>query len=88
MANLSNAYNLMYNTLDDYLYIENKKFISDYQGRCYVNMANLDYSKPLSPKMFQEYFSVGFETYYSNPDLLKGKDKNLFEYIERMMTSD
>lgn len=85
---LSNAYNLMYNTLDDYLYIENKKFISDYQGRCYVNMANLDYSKPLSPKMFQEYFSVGFETYYFNPDLLKGKDKNLFEYIERMMRSE
>ncbi|MGN0598875.1 MAG: phage minor capsid protein [Oscillospiraceae bacterium] len=85
---LSDAYNLKYNILDDFLYIENKKFISDYQGRCYVNMEKLDYSKPLSPKIFKEYFSVGFETYYSNPDLLKTNDKELFEYIERMLTSE
>lgn len=69
-------------------WISNSKFISEYQGRLYIEQDTFDYNQPLTPNMFQEYFSVAFDTYFTNPELLKNKDKRLFDYLERLMNSE
>lgn len=58
------------------------KFVNQYQGRVYVDIFSVDYSEPIDLCFFQEYISVGFETYFSNPELLKEKDIKLFNYLE------
>ena len=52
------------------------------QGRAYVDFDSLDLSKPLSPKVFQEYISEGFDAFFTNPDALKKKDPDLYNYLE------
>lgn len=90
---LSNGYVLSYFEADvgrkkqDIYYIDNPKFVDPYQGRCYIDMDTFDYSKPLSPKVMQEYFSVGFDKYFNDPNLLKNKDLQLYNYIERLMNN-
>ena len=62
--------------------MDSPKFINHYQGRIYFDVSQADYNEPIEPKYFKEYISVGFETYFSNPELLKSKDMKLFEYLE------
>ena len=59
------------------------KFVEPYQGRVYADIFSVDYSEPIDLHSFQEYISVGFETYFLNPELLKAKDIKLFNYLER-----
>lgn len=68
-----------------FYWIENPKFIDKYQGRVYVGDEGFDYKKPINPTQLQEYFSVAFDAYFNNPELLKSKDKKLFDYLERMI---
>lgn len=88
---LSNGYSLLFieanvrETKIPVYYIENNKFVDKYQGRCYINMDVLDFSKPIPHDALQEYFSVGFNTYFSDPNLLKNNDPKLYGYIERLM---
>lgn len=68
-------------------WISNPKFINDYQGRIYVDDDGFDYTAPIKPEQLKEYISVAFDAYFNNPELLKGKDKRLFDYLERMMNN-
>lgn len=68
-----------------FYWIENPKFIDKYQGRVYVGDEGFDYKNPIKPSQLQEYFSVAFDAYFNNPELLKSKDKKLFDYLERMI---
>lgn len=68
-------------------WISNPKFINDYQGRIYVDDDGFDYTAPIKPEQLKEYISVAFDAYFNNPELLKSKDKRLFDYLERMMNN-
>lgn len=61
------------------------KFVDPYQGRVYADIFSIDYSDPIDLRSFQEYISVGFKTYFSNPELLKEKDAKLFYFLEDRM---
>lgn len=68
---------------DEYVYILNSpKFITPYQGRIYANISEIDWSQPINAKLLKEYISVGFDTFFTNPELLKEKDIRLFEFLE------
>lgn len=77
-----------------YIY-SSEKFVNEYQGRLYfdTNLFNTQqaYSigsdEPLNPLLFQEYFSVGYETYFFDKELLKSKDIKLFNLIEGMIAN-
>ena len=58
------------------------KFISDYQGRIYADISNVDWSAPIELQLFREYISVAFNAYFYNPELLKSKDPRLYQYLE------
>lgn len=66
-------------------WVSNPKFISEYQGRVYIDIDNFSCSDALDPKCFQEYISVGFDAFFKNPELLKEKDVKLYNYLERMI---
>lgn len=63
--------------------IENKKFVSEYQGRTYIEVG-LFLDDKLNPFALGEYFSEGYKTYIINPELLKKKDPQLYNYIKEM----
>lgn len=72
--------------IDDYIFfVRNKKFLSKYQGRCYIKMSDFDFNAPIDPKCMQEYISVAFEEYFENPKNLEKHDIKLYKYIERML---
>ena len=67
-----------------YLSLSSEKFIRKYQGRTYINVTkkykNLKKGERLKIGAFdyrklEEYVSVGYETFVSNPQLLYDKDK-------------
>lgn len=69
-------------------YLENKKFISIYQGRIYDhpvyglftpegNAINID--------LMLEYFSEGYREYYINPDNLQQHDPELYNFIKGLL---
>jgi len=66
-------------------FAKSDKFISPYQGRCYIDMSTFNWGENLSPKYLLDYISVGYETYFNDPTLLREKDPKLFDYIERKM---
>ncbi len=69
-------------------FLKSDKLMNEYQGRIYADFIDIDYSASIPLKSFQEYFSVGFDTYFKNPNLLKNKDPELFKYIERMLKNE
>ena len=87
---LSNGYileNEYVSEIDDYIFfVRNKKFLSNYQGRCYIKMSDFDFNAPIDPKCMQEYISVAFEEYFENPKNLQKHDIKLYKYIERMLS--
>ena len=73
--------------IDDFIFfVRNKKFLSKYQGRCYIKMSDFDFNPPIDPKCMQEYISVAFEEYFNDPENLKKHDMKLYKYIERMLS--
>lgn len=70
------------------IFLKSDKLMNEYQGRIYVDFIDIDYSDSIPLESFQEYFSVGFDTYFKNPNLLKNKDPELFKYIERMLKNE
>jgi len=75
-----------------YLSLSSEKFIRKYQGRTYINVTkkynnlkkgehlkveSIDYTK------LEEYVSVGYETFVSNPQLLYDKDKELYDFFKK-----
>ncbi len=74
---------------NDYVYfLKSDKLMDGYQGRVYVDLIDIDYTTQIPLKSFQEYFSVGFDTYFKNPDLIKAKDPELFEYIKELLANE
>lgn len=69
--------------------IENKKFISKYQGRIYDNdmygNSRIDYKNgKINIKSLGEYFSEGYREYFQNPENLKEKDIKLYNFIKEL----
>jgi len=60
-----------------------EKFVDPYQGRIYADVSDVDWSAPIDKKCFREYISVGFDTFFSNPELLMSKDMKLYEFLRR-----
>lgn len=68
-----------------YEYVENEKFVSRYQGMLYEQDNNGYKSRKrdgyINLECLGEYFSEGYREYFINPENLKRKDPELFEYI-------
>ena len=71
-----------------FFYIKNDKFVTQYQGRLYIeNLINdIDWGAELNadPNIMKEYFAEGFKYYIMNPDTLKEKDFDLYNFIKEM----
>ena len=67
----------------EYIYINSSRFIRKYQGRTYITKEEFikDRSLLKFDKM-EEYVSVGYETFVSNPDLLYNKDIELYNFFK------
>lgn len=75
-----------------YLSLSSEKFIRKYQGRTYINVTkkykNLKKGERLKIGAFdyrklEEYVSVGYETFVSDPQLLYDKDKELYDFFKK-----
>lgn len=74
------------NFSQEILRVWNKKLVSLYQGRLYVEGMSWIYEKgKVTLDGMREYFSEGFSFYVHNPALLKRKDQELYDYIRRML---
>lgn len=74
--------------INDYVYLlKSDKLLDIYQGRIYVDFTDIDYSQPIPLKCFQEYYSVGFDMYFKNPELLQEKDEKLYNYFKEMLSN-
>ncbi len=63
--------------------IESPKFIRSYQGRIYPpNEDEIITDSAIRPEWLKEYISVGFDTYFRTPIILKEKDPKLYSYLE------
>lgn len=71
-----------------FFYIKNDKFVTQYQGRLYIeNLINdIDWGAELNadPNIMKEYFAEGFKYYIMYPDTLKEKDFDLYNFIKEM----
>lgn len=70
--------------------LESDKFISEYQGFLYEtdidgNERINDFS--LNTKCLGEYFSEGYRVYLTNPELLKSKDIDLYNFINKKLVN-
>lgn len=68
--------------------LKNDKFVSDYQGYIYANdfRGEKDFVDGyLNKNALAEYFSEGYRCYCSNPEMLKEKDKALYNYIRGLL---
>lgn len=69
--------------------MSNSKFISEYQQQIYKTDIDgdspIDYDKYLfNPKVLGDYFSEGYREYHQNPDNLKIKDIELYNFIKEI----
>ena len=64
------------------------KFINDYQKRLYIDMNTLDYGAKFDFLKLNEYFSEGYRSYFKEPEILKKKDPDLYNYIGRLVNDD
>jgi len=71
---------------DEYVYVLlNEKFVDLYQGRIYAKSDEIISDIPIEPKPLREYISVGFNSFFNEPDKLKEKDTKLFDYLEGLI---
>lgn len=57
-------------------------FISEYQGKVYEDAGFMDDDGELNLDAFGEYFAEGYREYVQNPEHLKKKDPELYNFIE------
>ena len=67
--------------------VRNDKFINPYQGRVYTKNDTLDCFASFDYAQMREYFSEGYRAYFKEPDLLKSKDPQLFDYIKELVVN-
>lgn len=72
--------------------IKSSKFVSGLQGKIYKNDLQgkpyRDINNTINLNCLGDYFSEGFRQYYSNPKILKDKDLELFNYIEKVINNE
>lgn len=68
--------------VDRYHVLDSEKFISEYQGRIY-DYDNAFTSGSLDYKKLGEYFSEGYREFIINPNNLKDRDSELYNFIKR-----
>ena len=67
----------------EYIVAESPLFVRNYQGRTYIKKDDfIANGRLFSADMLEEYVSVGYETYISNPYELYKKDRMLYNYFE------
>lgn len=75
-----------------FFYVDNNKFVTQYQGRLYIEhlLADIDWGDDLnaSPEIMKEYFSEGFKFYILYPDILKDKDLELYNFIKEICENE
>ena len=70
------------------LVTDSDKFLNDYQKRIYINIETHDYSAEFDYSTLREYFSEGYRAYFKEPEILKKKDQDLYNYIGRLVNDD
>lgn len=80
--------NRNYEKLFYQLVTDSGKFINDYQKRVYVDMATHDYSAEFDYSTLKEYFSEGYRAYFKEPETLRRKDSELYDYIGRLVNDN
>lgn len=70
---------------EDVWILPSDKFINPYQGRIYADVSEVDWSAPIDLRLFREYISIGFDTYFSYPELLLERDPKLYQYLEGLI---
>lgn len=65
-------------------YIENDKFVSEYQGRIYVRdpLYAFNENGEFNDDLLWEFIAESFREYIMNPEVLKDKSKELYEFIK------
>ncbi|MCO7122036.1 putative zinc-binding metallopeptidase [Ihubacter massiliensis] len=65
--------------------LKSDKFVTKYQGRMYEEVGFINEDGVLNHFALGEYFSEGYKTYFSNPEVLKVKDAKLYQYIKELI---
>ena len=78
------------NYVEEFYYIQHEKFVTQYQGRIYVDkiFGSLDWDDYIDISLLHEYFSEGFKYFILYPDILKKKDASLYKFIEELCEND
>ena len=66
------------------IYLKAKNLISIYQGRLYEEVGIFDDDMNINIFSFAEYFAEGYNAYIYNNVLLKEKDTELYNFIEKL----
>lgn len=67
-----------------YITLKSDVFIRPYQGRTYIKTQDfIDNGLKLKYTHMEEYISVGYETFVTNPQLLYNKDKMLYDFFAK-----
>lgn len=68
--------------------ISDNRFVSEYQGRVYLEAGEITKDGYVNPNALWDYFSEGYSCFLREPELLKTKDKKLYAYIERSVRNE
>lgn len=69
---------------ESYITLKSDVFIRTYQGRTYIKTKDfIDNGLELKYTHMEEYISVGYETFVTNPQLLYNKDKRLYDFFAK-----
>lgn len=75
-----------------FFYVDNSKFVTQYQGRLYIEhlLDDIDWGDDLNagPEIMKEYFSEGFKFYILYPNILKDKDLELYNFIKEICENE
>lgn len=67
---------------ESYITLKSDLFIRPYQGRTYITTEDFKNKKiKLQYTCLEEYISVGYETFVTNPQLLYNKDRKLYDFF-------
>lgn len=65
--------------------VQSAKFVTKYQGRYYHSVPIKKPDGSINPGAFSDFFSEGYRAYILFPEKLKQRNKELYDYIERLV---
>lgn len=69
---------------ESYITLKSNVFIRPYQGRTYIKTTDfINNDIKLKYTDIEEYISVGYETFVTNPQLLYNKDRKLYDFFAK-----